>query len=52
VQALSELIKRIAFLRRVIWPEPISVEAGKSDEEKLAENWLKPNKRLLAATAK
>jgi TRAP-type mannitol/chloroaromatic compound transport system permease small subunit len=35
-QALSELIKRIAFLRGVI-PEPISVEATKSDEELLAE---------------
>jgi TRAP-type mannitol/chloroaromatic compound transport system permease small subunit len=35
-QALSELIKRIAFLRGVI-AEPISVEPGKSDEELLAE---------------
>jgi TRAP-type mannitol/chloroaromatic compound transport system permease small subunit len=35
-QALSELIKRIAFLRGVI-PEPISVETTKSDEELLAE---------------
>jgi TRAP-type mannitol/chloroaromatic compound transport system permease small subunit len=35
-QAVSELIKRIAFLRGLI-PEPISVEAVKSDEELLAE---------------
>jgi TRAP-type mannitol/chloroaromatic compound transport system permease small subunit len=35
-QAVSELIKRIAFLRGLI-PEPISVEAAKSDEELLAE---------------
>jgi TRAP-type mannitol/chloroaromatic compound transport system permease small subunit len=35
-QALSELIKRVAFLRGII-PEPISVEAHKSDEELLAE---------------
>ena len=36
VQSLSELIKRIAFLRGEI-TEPISVESGKSDEELLAE---------------
>jgi TRAP-type mannitol/chloroaromatic compound transport system permease small subunit len=35
-QAFSELIKRVAFLRGDI-PEPISVEAHKSDEELLAE---------------
>jgi len=35
-QSLSELVKRIAFLRGLI-PEPISVESGKSDEELLAE---------------
>ena len=35
-QAVSELIKRVAFLRGVI-PEPFSVEAAKSDEELLAE---------------
>lgn len=35
-QAVSELIKRIAFLRGVI-PEPMSVEPGKSDEELLVE---------------
>ena len=34
--ALSELVKRIAFLRGAI-AEPISVEPGKSDEELLAE---------------
>jgi TRAP-type mannitol/chloroaromatic compound transport system permease small subunit len=36
LQGLSELIKRVAFIRGII-PEPISVEAGKSDEELLAE---------------
>ena len=36
VQALSELIKRIAFLKG-LRDEPMSVEAGKSDEEILAE---------------
>lgn len=36
MQAISELIKRVAFLRGHI-PEPISVEPGKSDEELLAE---------------
>jgi len=36
LQGISELIKRIAFLRGVI-PEPISVEGGKSDDELLAE---------------
>jgi TRAP-type mannitol/chloroaromatic compound transport system permease small subunit len=35
-QAFSELIKRVAFLRGDI-PEPISMEAHKSDEELLAE---------------
>lgn len=35
-QGISELIKRIAFLRGVI-PEPFSVEQHKSDEELLAE---------------
>lgn len=35
-QALSELIKRIAFLKGHL-AEPFSVEQGKSDEEKLAE---------------
>ena len=36
VQALSELIKRIAFLKG-LRDEPMSVEAGKSDQEILAE---------------
>ena len=36
VQALSELVKRIAFLQG-LRDEPMSVEAGKSDEEILAE---------------
>lgn len=48
-QALSELIKRIAFLRGVI-PEPISVEAGKSDEELLAEELaLEAEKKMAGA---
>jgi TRAP-type mannitol/chloroaromatic compound transport system permease small subunit len=36
LQALSELIKRVAFLRG-LRDEPMSVEEGKSDEELLAE---------------
>jgi TRAP-type mannitol/chloroaromatic compound transport system permease small subunit len=36
VQALSELIKRFAFLKG-LRDEPMSIEGGKSDEEKLAE---------------
>ena len=36
VQSLSELVKRIAFLKG-LRDEPMSVEAGKSDEEILAE---------------
>ena len=36
MQALSELIKRIAFLKG-LRDEPMSVEAVKSDEEILAE---------------
>jgi TRAP-type mannitol/chloroaromatic compound transport system permease small subunit len=44
LQAVSELIKRIAFLRG-LREEPISVEPGKSDEEILAEE-------LAAAAAK
>ncbi len=48
-QAFSELIKRIAFLRGVI-PEPISVEAGKSDEELLAEELaLEAEKKMAGA---
>jgi TRAP-type mannitol/chloroaromatic compound transport system permease small subunit len=46
MQAFSELIKRIAFLRGLI-PEPISVESGKSDEELLAEELaLEAEKKL------
>jgi TRAP-type mannitol/chloroaromatic compound transport system permease small subunit len=36
VQALSELVKRFAFLKG-LRDEPMSIEGGKSDEEKLAE---------------
>ncbi len=36
LQAVSELIKRIAFLRGRL-PEPFSVEPGKTDDELLAE---------------
>ena len=36
IQALSELVKRVAFLRG-LRSEPMSVEGGKSDEELLAE---------------
>lgn len=36
IQALSELVKRIAFLRG-LRAEPMSYESGKSDEEVLAE---------------
>ena len=46
-QAVSELIKRIAFLRGVI-AEPMSVEPGKSDEELLAEELAAEADRKLA----
>ena len=46
-QAISELIKRIAYLRGVI-PEPMSVEPGKSDEEVLAEELAAEAERKLA----
>jgi len=36
IQAISELIKRIAFLRGLI-PDPTQKPEGKSDEEQLAE---------------
>ena len=36
IQALSELVKRVAFLRG-LRDEPMSMEGGKSDEELLAE---------------
>lgn len=49
LQALSELVKRIAFLRGVI-PEPLSTEAHKSDEELLAEELaLEAEKKLTGA---
>ena len=47
LQALSELIKRFAFLKGVI-PEPFSVEPGKSDEELLAEELAAEAERKLA----
>jgi TRAP-type mannitol/chloroaromatic compound transport system permease small subunit len=47
LQSLSELIKRIAFLRGRI-PEPLSVEPGKSDEELLAEELAAEAERKLA----
>ena len=46
-QAISELIKRIAYLRGLI-PEPMSVEPGKSDEEVLAEELAAEAERKLA----
>ena len=46
-QAVSELIKRIAYLRGVI-PEPLSVEPGKSEEELLAEELAAEAERKLA----
>jgi TRAP-type mannitol/chloroaromatic compound transport system permease small subunit len=46
-QAISELIKRIAYLRGVI-PEPLSVEPGKSDEELLAEELAAEAERKMA----
>jgi TRAP-type mannitol/chloroaromatic compound transport system permease small subunit len=50
LQSLSELIKRIAFLRGVI-DEPFSVEQGKSDEEKLAEELAAEAEKKLRADA-
>lgn len=47
LQAISELIKRIAFLRGLI-PEPFSAEAAKSDEEILAEELAAEAERKLA----
>ena len=46
-QGVSELIKRIAFLRGAI-DEPISVEAHKSDEELLAEELALAAEKKLA----
>lgn len=49
LQALSELVKRIAYLRGVI-PEPGSAESGKSDEELLAEELaVEAEKKLTGA---
>ena len=49
LQAFSELIKRIAYLRGVI-DEPMSVEAHKSDEELLAEELaLEAEKKMAGA---
>ena len=47
LQAISELTKRIAFLRGLI-PEPMSVEPGKSDDELLAEELAAEAERKLA----
>jgi TRAP-type mannitol/chloroaromatic compound transport system permease small subunit len=47
IQGISELIKRIAFLRGEI-PEPIWVEAHKSDEELLAEELAAEAEKKLA----
>jgi TRAP-type mannitol/chloroaromatic compound transport system permease small subunit len=47
VQALSELIKRIAFLKG-LRDEPMSVEAAKSDEEILAEELAAAAEKKLA----
>ena len=48
VQGFSELVKRIAFLKGLI-PEPISVEAVKSDEELLAEELAAEAERKMLA---
>ena len=48
VQGLSELVKRIAFLKGLI-PEPISIEAVKSDEELLAEELAAEAERKMLA---
>lgn len=50
LQSLSELVKRIAFLRGAI-DEPFSVEQGKSDEEKLAEELAAEAEKKLQADA-
>ena len=46
-QSLSELVKRIAFLRGII-PEPMSMEHHKSDEELLAEELAAAAEKKLA----
>ena len=48
VQGLSELVKRIAFLKGLI-PEPSSIEAVKSDEELLAEELAAEAERKMLA---
>jgi TRAP-type mannitol/chloroaromatic compound transport system permease small subunit len=50
LQGLSELIKRIAYLRGDR-PEPFSVESGKSDDELLAEELAAERERHEAALA-
>jgi TRAP-type mannitol/chloroaromatic compound transport system permease small subunit len=50
LQALSELVKRSAFLAGVI-EEPISVEAHKSDEEILAEELAAEAEKKLSGAA-
>ena len=47
LQAVSELIKRVAFLRGLV-SEPFSVEAAKSDEELLAEELAAQAEKKLA----
>ena len=47
IQALSELIKRIAFLKG-LRDEPMSYESGKSDEEVLAEELAAAAEKKLA----
>ena len=47
LQAFSELIKRIAFLRGTI-PEPMTIEPGKSSEELLLEELAAEAERKLA----
>jgi TRAP-type mannitol/chloroaromatic compound transport system permease small subunit len=47
IQALSELIKRIAFLKG-LRDEPMSYESGKSDEEILAEELAAAAEKKLA----
>jgi TRAP-type mannitol/chloroaromatic compound transport system permease small subunit len=47
LQATSELIKRVAFLRG-LRREPFSIEAGKSDEELLAEELAAQAQKKLA----
>ena len=47
LQATSELVKRIAFLRG-LRSEPFSVEAGKSDDERLAEELAEQAQKKLS----